>query len=78
MGWKHFNPHIWCAAVGMFWGFLASIQAAVYHWCGLFLAMAEAAYGPGVPLYLTFFYPRDKVGFRHGVFIAGAAFGSYL
>lgn len=35
--------------------------------------MAEAAYGPGVPFYLTFFYPRDKVGFRHGVFIAGAA-----
>lgn len=28
---------------------------------------------PGVPLYLSFFYPRDKIGFRHGVFIAGAA-----
>lgn len=27
----------------------------------------------GVPLYLTFFYPREKIGFRHGIFIAGAA-----
>lgn len=35
--------------------------------------MTEAAFGPGVPLYLTFFYPREKVGFRHGIFIAAAA-----
>lgn len=33
----------------------------------------EAMFGPGVPLYLTFFYPREKVGFRHGVFISGSA-----
>jgi len=32
-----------------------------------------AMFGPGVPLYLSFFYPREKVGFRHGVFISGAA-----
>lgn len=37
------------------------------------LAIPEAAFGPGVPLYLSFFYPRDKVAFRHGVFISGAA-----
>lgn len=30
-------------------------------------------FGPGVPLYLTYFYSREKVGFRHGVFISGAA-----
>lgn len=30
-------------------------------------------FGPGVPLYLSFFYPRDKIGFRQGIFIAGAA-----
>lgn len=64
-------------------GFIASIQAAVFNWGGLmacrfFLGVAEAAYGPGVPLYLTYFYPREKVGFRHGVFIAGAAMGAFL
>lgn len=41
--------------------------------CRVFLGIAESAYGPGVPLYLTFFYPREKVGLRHGVFIAGSA-----
>jgi len=30
-------------------------------------------FGPGVPLYLSFFYPREKVGFRQGVFVSGAA-----
>ncbi|KAK3679273.1 hypothetical protein LTR78_000834 [Recurvomyces mirabilis] len=78
MGWKQFKPHIWCASVVLLWGFVATIQAAAKSWGGLmtcrfFLAIAEAAFGPGVPLYLSFFYPRDKVGFRHGVFISGAA-----
>jgi MFS family permease len=27
----------------------------------------------GVPLYLSFFYPRDKVGFRQGLFLSGSA-----
>ena len=81
MGWKQFPPHIWCSAVVLLWGFIASIQAAVINWgalmtCRFFLGITEAAYGPGVPLYLTYFYPRDKVGFRHGCFIAGAAMGT--
>ena len=41
--------------------------------CRFFLGTAEAMFGPGVPLYLTFFYPRSKVGFRHGMFISAAA-----
>lgn len=41
--------------------------------CRFFLGIAEAMFGPGVPLYLSFFYPRDRIGFRQGVFIAGAA-----
>lgn len=41
--------------------------------CRFFLGVAEAMFGQGVALYLTFFYPREKVGFRHGVFVAGAA-----
>lgn len=27
----------------------------------------------GVPVYLSFFYPRDKVGFRQGIFLSGSA-----
>ena len=78
MGWKQFKPHRWCACVVFFWGFVATIQATAFSWGGLmtcrfFLGVAEACFGPGVPLYLTFFYPRSKVAFRHGVFISGAA-----
>lgn len=78
MGWKQFKPHIWCASAVLFWGTIASVQAACTSWSGLMvcralLGVAEAMFGPGVPLYLTYFYPRMKVGFRHGVFISGAA-----
>ncbi|OCK74279.1 MFS general substrate transporter [Lepidopterella palustris CBS 459.81] len=78
MGWKHFPPHRWAAVVVFFWGFVATIQATAFNWGGLmtcrfFLGIAESMFGPGVPLYLSYFYPREKVGFRHGVFISGAA-----
>ena len=78
IGWKHFKPHVYCSIIVLFWGFVASVQASAFNFpgllvCRIFLGIAEAMYGPGVPLYLTFFYPREKVGFRHGVFISGAA-----
>jgi MFS family permease len=77
-GWKQFKPHQWCAVTVLFWGTIATVQAATTSWAGLIvcrflLGIAEAMFGPGVPLYLSFFYPREKVGFRHGVFISGAA-----
>ncbi|KAF2095607.1 MFS general substrate transporter [Rhizodiscina lignyota] len=77
-GWKIFRPHRWAAFTVFLWGFIATIQATAFNWSGLaacrfFLGIAEAMFGPGVPLYLTYFYSREKVGFRHGVFISGAA-----
>jgi MFS family permease len=30
-------------------------------------------YGPGVPLYLSFFYPRERLGLRTGIFLSGSA-----
>lgn len=78
MGWRVFPPHIYCAIAVFFWGLIATVQAGVGGFGGLLvlrfmLGISEAMFGPGVPLYLSFFYPRDKVGFRHGVFISGAA-----
>jgi hypothetical protein len=35
IGWKHFKPHVWCGAVVLLWGFIASIQAAITSWSGL-------------------------------------------
>lgn len=69
---------MWLASSVLFWGFIATIQAAVTSWgglmtCRVFLGIAEACFGPGVPLYLTYFYPRDRIAFRHGIFISGSA-----
>ncbi|KAF3936056.1 hypothetical protein ABW20_dc0102876 [Dactylellina cionopaga] len=36
------------------------------------LGIAEAAFGPGVPLYLSFFYKREELAFRTGLFISAA------
>lgn len=41
--------------------------------CRFLLALFEAGYGPGVPLYLSYFYPREKIAFRTGIFLAGSA-----
>lgn len=76
-GWKHFPAHIWCACVVFAWSTLSSLQASVQNFSGLaairfFLGVFEAMYA-GVPVYLSFFYPRDKVGFRQGIFISGSA-----
>src|ERR1700753_3534835 len=78
LGWKQFKPHNWVACVVFLWGMIATVQAAVTGWGGLmvcrfFLAIAEAMYGPGVPLYFSYFYPREKIGFRVGCFISGSA-----
>ncbi|KAI9666796.1 MAG: hypothetical protein M1831_001572 [Alyxoria varia] len=77
-GWKQFPAHIWATFAIFFWGFIATIQATTTNFtgimaCRVILGLAEATFGPGVPLYLSFFYPREKVGFRQGIFISGAA-----
>jgi MFS family permease len=78
MGWKAFPPHAWVAFVVFGWGVVSTLQAACSSWagvmvCRVFLAIFEAAYGPGVPLYLSFFYPREKLGLRTGIFLSGSA-----
>lgn len=76
-GWKHFPAHIWCACVVVAWSTLSTLQASVQNFSGLaairfFLGVFEAMYA-GVPVYLSFFYPRHMVGFRQGIFISGSA-----
>ncbi|RFU23683.1 hypothetical protein B7463_g12656, partial [Scytalidium lignicola] len=78
MGWKVFPPHMWVAFACMFWGIVSSVQAATTSWAGLMvcrflLAIPESMYGPGVPLYLSYFYPRERIGLRTGIFLSGSA-----
>lgn len=53
------------------------LQAAAFSWSGLmaarfFLALAEAGFGPGMPLLFSFFYNRKELGFRCGLFVSAA------
>lgn len=42
----------------------------------ILLGISEAAFGPGVPFYLSFFFKRDELAFRTGLFISAAPLAS--
>ncbi|KAI8624144.1 MFS general substrate transporter [Xylariaceae sp. FL1651] len=76
-GWKHFPAHAWVASIVFSFATISSSQAAAQNYAGmvvlrLLLGATEAMYA-GVPVYLSFFYPRDRVGFRQGIFLSGSA-----
>ncbi|KAE8403011.1 major facilitator superfamily domain-containing protein [Aspergillus pseudonomiae] len=75
--WKIMPPHRWAAITVLSWGIVATCQAAVQNWEGLMalrflLGMSEAAFGPGTPYLLSFFYRRHELGFRCGLFVSAA------
>jgi len=75
--WKIFPPHRWAAFVVFGWGAIATCQAATTSWAGMMICRAlmgvfEIAFGPGVPYMLSFFYLRNELGFRQGIFLAAA------
>lgn len=77
MGWKQFKPHVWVTCVVAAWVTLSSVQAAVQSYPALvairvLLGASEAMYA-GVPLYISFFYPRDKLGFRQAIFASAGS-----
>jgi MFS family permease len=70
-------PHIYISVCVLSWGIIASLQSVCTSFIPLailrgFLGVAEAAFGPGVPFYLTFFYKRSELAYRIGIFIAAA------
>ncbi|KAE8148058.1 major facilitator superfamily domain-containing protein [Aspergillus avenaceus] len=75
--WKVIPPHQWAAITVLSWGIVATCQAAVKNWEGLMalrflLGMSEAAFGPGIPYLLSFFYRRRELGFRCGLYVSSA------
>ncbi|GJN73727.1 hypothetical protein PCL_02722 [Purpureocillium lilacinum] len=81
VGWQVIPPHIWVAFCVFSWGLVSTLQAVCTSWAGLmisrvFLGIMESCYGPGVTLYLSYFYPREVVGLRIGIFLSGAAAAS--
>ncbi|KAF2473890.1 uncharacterized protein BDR25DRAFT_281974 [Lindgomyces ingoldianus] len=70
-------PHIYISICILSWGIIASLQAISTSF-GFLLALrallgvGEAAFGPGVPFYLSFFFRRDELAFRTGLFISAS------
>ncbi|MCJ1477725.1 hypothetical protein MMC13_006398 [Lambiella insularis] len=70
-------PHIYISVCVASWGLIASLQAAAGSFTTMFilralLGVGEAAFGPGVPFYLSFFYKREELALRNGLFISAA------
>ena len=74
--YKIFPPHIYISTCVCIWGLLASLQSLATSF-GFLLALrallgiGEAAF-VGMPIYLSFFFRREELAFRTGIFIAAA------
>ncbi|KAI9815352.1 MAG: hypothetical protein M1832_005490, partial [Thelocarpon impressellum] len=70
-------PHIYISICVLSWGVVASLQSVSTSFASLvilraLLGISEAAFGPGVPFYLSFFYKREELALRTGLFISAA------
>ena len=70
-------PHAYIAACVFTWGLIASLQAITTNFLGMLilrvlLGVSEAAFSPGVPFYLSFFYRREELAFRAGIQVSAA------
>ncbi|ETI21390.1 hypothetical protein G647_07737 [Cladophialophora carrionii CBS 160.54] len=69
--------HIYISLCVLSWGLVASLQSLTTSFGQLlilrgFLGITEAAFGPGVPFYMTFFYKRSELAYRVGLQISAA------
>lgn len=74
--YKIFPPHIYISCCVLAWGVLASLQSLTSSWPALLvlralLGIGEAAF-VGIPFYLSFFFRKDELAFRIGLFISAA------
>lgn len=72
-----YTSHVLSRSLMLYRGIVATCQAAVQNWGGLMalrflLGMSEAAFGPGSPYLLSFFYRRHELGLRCGMFLSAA------
>ena len=74
-------PHIYVSLCVCGWGLVVSFQSLTTSFSGMLvlrilLGITEAAFGPGVPFYLSLFYKREELAFRIALFISAAPLAS--
>lgn len=79
--YRVFPAHVYISLCVCGWGLVASFQALASSFGAMvflraLLGITEAAFGPGVPFYLSLFYKREELAFRNGLFISAAPLAS--
>ncbi|KAH7928055.1 MFS general substrate transporter [Leucogyrophana mollusca] len=84
---KYFNPRIWIGCSAIAWGLCSSLMATAHNFPGLVVARLalgafEAAFGPAVVLYFSFYYTKAEYGTRiaywFGFAAVAGAFGGLI
>jgi len=75
---KIVGPNLLLPALLTLWGVVTTVQGVVKSYSGLlacrfFLGLLEGGVLPGLVLYLSFFYPRDRLQFRISVFFSSSS-----
>ncbi|KAL4946337.1 hypothetical protein BDV06DRAFT_208809 [Aspergillus oleicola] len=79
--YRVFPAHVYISLCVCGWGLVASFQSLVNSFGALVflravLGITEAAFGPGIPFYLSLFYKREELALRTGLFISAAPLAS--
>ncbi|KAI1270325.1 major facilitator superfamily domain-containing protein [Xylariaceae sp. FL1019] len=79
--WTFIPPHIWTAIMLFGWGSASILQSVANNQATLLalrflIGFFEAGFIPPVALYLSFFYHRNEMGLRYGLFISAAPLAS--
>ncbi|CAO1622887.1 unnamed protein product [Sympodiomycopsis kandeliae] len=70
--------NVWIALTLFTWGLASTLQATAHSWSAMmaarfFIGLAEAGFGTGIALFLSFFYPRREIGLRFAWFVTASA-----
>ncbi|KAL4951848.1 major facilitator superfamily domain-containing protein [Aspergillus filifer] len=79
--YRVFPAHVYISLCVCGWGLVASFQSLASSFGAMVflravLGITEAAFGPGVPFYLSLFYKREELALRTGLFISAAPLAS--
>lgn len=74
--WKILPAHIYLSGLVLSWGIVASLQSITTSYASLIilrvlLGVGEAGF-TGIPFYLSFFFKREELALRTGLFISAA------
>lgn len=75
---KYVGPDLMLPTMVTLWGVVCTLQGVVHDYSGLlacrfFLGLLEGGLFPGLVLYLSFFYPRQRLQLRISIFFAAAS-----